>query len=279
MLRNLEPDGLLEQPIKPHSLDKILRHNYYARVFATSMKRKWPQRAYIGLYSGAGRARVEGTGEIVETSALGAMRLPDPFTHYIFVDKNPECTAALERRAGAANPGAEVIVIPGDVNEVVGDITGVLTRLLRNNRLISFCFVDPYAADLRFATIRELARFKMDFLILLMLGRDVRTNFRRYYEDPEDTRIAELIDCPNWREEYRASGGSVVRFLLRKFDEAMTGLGYKSSKDDLVHQVKIARKNVFLYSLVFYSRHKLGQTFWRDTLRRTDPQLGLELGV
>lgn len=279
MLRNLEPDGLYLPTIKPHSLDKIIRHNYYAEVFSTSMKRKWPQRAYIGLYSGPGRALLESTGEIVETSALGALRLPDPFTHYIFVDKDPECTAALERRAVAANPGAEITVITGDVNEVVGAITGALPRFSTTNGLISFCFVDPFAANLRFSTIRELSRFKMDFLILLMLGRDVRTNFRRYYEDPEDTRIAKLIDCPNWREEFRASGETVVRFLLRKFDEAMTRLGYKSSRDDLVHQVKIARKNVFLYSLVCYSRHELGQTFWRDTLRRTDPQLGLELGV
>ena len=57
----------------------------------------------------------------------------------------------------------------------------------------------------------------------------------------------------------------------------MTRLGYQSSSDDLVHQVKIAGKNVFLYSLVFYSKHKLGQEFWRETLTRTDPQLGLQL--
>jgi three-Cys-motif partner protein len=279
MLRKLASDGLFEHVIKPHSLDKVVRHNYYAQVFATAMKNRWPQRAYLGLYSGPGRARIDGTGEIVEASPLGAMRLPDPFTHYIFVDRDPRCTAALEQRAATANPEADVTVITGDVNDVLPEITGALPHYSKKRGLISFCFVDPYAANLRFATIRELSRYKMDFLILLMLGRDVRTNFPRYYEDTEDTRIAELIDSPDWREEYRASGESVVRFLLRKFDEAMTTLGYRSSQDDLIHQVKIARKNVFLYSLVFYSRHELGQTFWRDTLRRADPQIGFDLGV
>lgn len=279
MLRNLDPDGLYLPTIKPHSIDKIVRHNYYARVFATAMKAKWPQRAYIGLYSGAGRAQLEGTGEIVETSALGALRLPDPFTHYVFVDRDPRCTEALELRAAAINPGVDIKVITGDVNEVVADITGALPPFSEDKGLISFCFVDPFSADLRFSTIRELARFKMDFLILLMLGRDVRTNFQRYYEDPNDTRIGELIDCPDWREEYRQSGERVVRFILRKFDEAMTKLGYKSSKADLVHQVKIAKKNVFLYSLVFYSRHELGQAFWRETLRRTDPQLRFDFDI
>jgi hypothetical protein len=110
-----------------------------------------------------------------------------------------------------------------------------------------------------------------------MLGRDVRTNFKRYYEDESNSRIAELIDAPNWRSEFRDTGGSVVRFVLHKFDQAMSGLGYHPSRDRLIHQVKIARKNVFLYSLVFYSRHELGQSFWRETLRRVDPQIGLDL--
>jgi hypothetical protein len=48
MLRKLEPDGLFQHTIKPHSLDKIIRHDFYARVFSTSMKNKWAQRAYIG---------------------------------------------------------------------------------------------------------------------------------------------------------------------------------------------------------------------------------------
>ena len=81
----------------------------------------------------------------------------------------------------------------------------------------------------------------------------------------------------DWRDEWRQSGDrSIVRFVLRKFDEAMTRLGYQSTRDDLVHPVKVTAKNVFLYSLVAYSKHKLGQSFWRETLARTDPQIGLE---
>ena len=59
MLRDLPDDGLFLPSIKPHSLDKIIRHDFYAGVFATAMKNKWAHRAYIGLYSGAGRARLE----------------------------------------------------------------------------------------------------------------------------------------------------------------------------------------------------------------------------
>ncbi|MGH7483873.1 MAG: three-Cys-motif partner protein TcmP [Longimicrobiales bacterium] len=277
MLRSLSDDGLFQHAIKAHSLDKITRHDFYASVFSTAMKKKWPQRAYIGLYSGPGRARIEATGEIVETTAMGAVRVPDPFTHYIFVDDDERSTKALENRIGNAATGADVTVLTGDANEMVPDIKKALPDFSRRRGLISFCFVDPYAANVRFQTLRDLAEYKIDFLILLMLGRDARTNLKRYLEDENETRIADLVDCPTWRQEFRSSGESIVRFLLRKFDQAMTGLGYLACQDDLVHQVKIAGKNVFLYSLVLYSRSELGQQFWRETLTRTNPQFGLEL--
>ena len=177
MLRKLPDDGLFLHTIKHHSLDKIARHDYYAHVFATAMKGKWPQRAYIGLYSGSGRARLDDTGEIVETTALGAIRAP--FTHYIFVDEDPQSTTALDARIRSASPTANATVITGDVNHVLPRIKKALPRFSKASGLISFCFVDPFAANIRFSTIRALTAFKMDFLILLMLGRDVRTNFKQ----------------------------------------------------------------------------------------------------
>lgn len=50
MQRGLAPDGLFQHTIKPHSLQKIVRHDFYAGVFSTAMKNKWAQRAYVGLY-------------------------------------------------------------------------------------------------------------------------------------------------------------------------------------------------------------------------------------
>jgi hypothetical protein len=78
-LRGLEDDGLYTPSVKRHSLRKIEVHNYYVSLFSTAMKTKWPQRAYLGLYSGAGRARVAETDEIVETTVMSAFRVRDPF--------------------------------------------------------------------------------------------------------------------------------------------------------------------------------------------------------
>ncbi len=233
------------------------------------MKSHWPQRAYIGLYSGAGRARLEQTGEIVETTALSVFRIPDPFTHYIFVDKDPRCTQALSERIRRVAGEANFTVLTGDVNTCVSEVLNALPRFGPSKGLLSYCFVDPFAADLHFETIKTLGRLRIDFLILLMLGLDSRVNFRTYLTDESSTRIAELVDCPDWRDEWRRESQrrrpNVIRFLMTKFDQAMSRIGYRSAPLDSALSIRVPRKNVLIYELVFYSKHPLGEDFWRKT--------------
>ena len=278
MLRALSDDGFYLPTIKEHSLEKIIRHDYFADLFSTGMKSSWQQRAYIGLYSGAGRARIENTGEIIETTAMSVFRLRTPFTKYIFVDENEQCTTALDARIRGLPFAFDASVLTGDVNAMVPRIKSALPRFSRLNRLLSFCFVDPFAANLKFSTIRELAAFRTDFLLLLMVGRDARANFRFYFENEESSRIAELIDCANWREEYRrAEDKNIVRFLLGKFDAAMQRIGYRGASDADYHNVNVTGKGVMQYILVLYSKHALGQKYWGAALSGTTPQLGFDL--
>lgn len=236
--RRVSDDGLYTPEIKRHSLEKIRLHNRYSRIFATAMHNSWPQLAYVGLYAGAGRARISGTSEIVETSALAVLHQPDPFTDYVYVDRNPNCVEALTSRIRSVGAMARVTVIPSDVNESVGAVKRALPPYSGSRGLLSFCFIDPFDLQLKFNMIRGLSHLRMDFLVLLMLGVDARRNFNLYLTDQSSTRIADLIDCADWRTEYQA-GGNVIHFLLRKFDEAMQRLGYLSAADD-AHVVRVA---------------------------------------
>jgi len=281
VLRDLGDDGYHTPTIKLHSLDKIHLHNYYASIFATAMRGKWAQLAYLGLYSGAGRARIEDTGEIVETTALGALRVAHPFTKYIFVDHDPLCIEALHGRVEALSGEYDVELIQADVAQAVPDILGAMPRFTRGRGLLSFCFIDPFSAALDFNVIRELAsRYRMDFLILLMLGQDVRMNFRQYSEDPADERIGRLIDHTEWREEWRRRGlrrKDLIPFVLERFDAAMTRLGYQEARREESHPIRIAGKRVFLYSLLLYSKDPLAKKFWKAARFGVDPQFGLPL--
>lgn len=275
--RGLEDDGC------EHSLAKVELHNAYASIFTTAMRERWPQLAYLGLYSGAGRARLVETGEIVETTAMGSFRVRHPFTKHIFVDSDERCVSALRARVAALEDVPDVTFIHADVLDALPDVVEAMPHYTSDRGLLSFCFVDPFSADLDFRIFRELgSRYRMDFLVLLMLGRDIRTNFRRYYEDPSDTRIARLIDDETWRQEWRERGLSnrrLIRFLLEKFDQAMARIGYRSQRPSEAHPVRVKGRSVFLYSLVLYSKSDLGQKFWRVSRESRSDQRSFELGL
>lgn len=276
----LGDDGHYTPDIKEHSLRKIRLHNHYVSVFSTAMKDKWPQRAYLGLYSGPGRARVAGTGEVIATSAMSAMQVRYPFTKYIFVDKNPDCITALRARVDTLDGDHDVSFIQEDVSAAIPAIIREMPTYGRAKGLLSFCFVDPFSAKLNFGVFRALgSRYKMDFLVLLMLGRDVRTNFKRYFQDETNTRIADLISDEGWRDEWvanRLQPKDLIRFVLEKFGKAMTSLGYQATTlDDAAEPVRLSHGNVLQYYLVLYSQDRLAGKFWRAARDALDEQRSL----
>ena len=120
----------------------------------------------------------------------------------------------------------------------------------------------------------------MDFLITLPLGFDLRRNLRRYLENEEDERVARLIDDPHWRAEWRdrqQADRYFVGFALEKFNEAMERLGYRRREMKDTVPIKVTGMCVYLYSLALYTKHPLGEKFWKTTIAGTAQQTELEL--
>jgi hypothetical protein len=105
--------------------------------------------------------------------------------------------------------------------------------------------------------------------VLWLKGRAIQRAF-------EVERVARLIGSPDCRKQWRAEGKSdraFIRFVGEKFDEAMTRLGYRRRDPRDTVTVEVSGKGVYLYSLAFYSRHELGERFWKTTIAGTDPQI------
>lgn len=278
----MEEDGHYRPAIKRHSLEKHRRHDFYAALFSKALHRRWRHRVYIGLYAGAGRAIVQPDGELVETSALAVMRQEHPFTKYIFVDSDPRCIDALRARIEALPARHDVTLILEPVNDSVPEIERALPRFdaARKEGMIVLCFVDPFRIDLDFDVIRRLSRYKIDFLVMLPLGYDVRRNVRRYLEGEGEARLGAMIDAPGWREQWRASrqpDRHFIRFVMEMFDQAMERLGYRRRELRDTVSIKVTGKGVYLYSLAFYSRNELGEQFWKTTVTSTEPNYDLGL--
>jgi three-Cys-motif partner protein len=149
----------------------------YCDIFTAGMKNKWENLVYVDLFAGAGYAKIKNTNKIRRSSALIALSTPAKFNKYILCEQDEKCFKALKDRVGRHFPDANVEYILGDSNRKIDDIINAIPKHSFEERVLRFCFVDPFSMNLEFKTIEKLAQVgKIDFLILLALPMDGNRN-------------------------------------------------------------------------------------------------------
>ncbi|MBI2969049.1 MAG: three-Cys-motif partner protein TcmP [Bacteroidetes bacterium] len=223
--------------------------------------------------AGSGYTRIRNTKKIIKTSPLIALSLNVPFTEYIFCEKENDLCNALRERVKRDFPNKKVTIIEGDCNEKIDEIISHLPKFSRNNTVLSFCFVDPFALNIHFTTIEKLGIFAMDFLILLALGMDANRNFELYLNNSND-KILKFLNNENWREKFAENHPmehkSFIQFLAQEFRANIEKIGY--TKAENFHEIRSSDKNLPLYHLAFFSKHNLGNDFWNKVQSYSDGQ-------
>ena len=273
-LIQVKDDGLFIPEVRLWSLEKYKLVGSYCDIFSTGMKNLWEQRIYIDLFAGAGFSKIIETGKIYKSSALIAMSLPNPFTKYILCEQDSERYEALKVRIERDYSHLNYEILNCDSNLNVEQIIAAIPKYNKGNKLLSFCFVDPFSLDLNFSTIRRLSDNFMDFLILQALHMDANRNFDKYIKE-ENLRIANYLGKDNWREVFEEDGclyrKDFVKFLADQYQYQMATLGCLPAKN--MHHVHSTEKRLPLYYLSFYSRHKRGEEFFQKIQNRVQPQL------
>lgn len=274
-LPELEDDGLITPEVGDWGEDKYRLVGYYATLFANSMKGKWGKRVYVDLFAGAGRARLKGTNRIVPASPLLALEVEAKFDRYVFCELDREKIETLERRVRRDYPGANTLYVQGDSNENVDEILKLIPQHWPGSSVLSFCFVDPFAlGNLRFETIKKLADRLIDFLVLIPSGMDASRNQAKYIREVSPN-LDTFLGTSEWRSAWAAvrdKGVPFERFVRDQFGRQMEALGYIYKGAEDMKPIRLAGQNVLLYRLAFFSRSELGQQFWEQARRYTDPQ-------
>lgn len=250
----------------------------YAKMFATSMKAKWGARAYIDLYAGAGRSRLENTKTIVPASPLLAMNILNKFDKYIFCENDKEKMQALKARVKRDHPGSNVSFIETDVNKKIDEVISNIPKHHKGFKVLTFCFVDPFKVkNFNFQTIRKLAEKYIDFLILIPSGMDANRNIS-YYIDESNTAVEDFTGASQWRDDWCLEGAKWENFgffFADLFGRQMRTLTYfYEGLSDMVH-IRSTEKNLPLYHLAFFSRNELGRKFWQEARKYSNDQLDL----
>jgi len=124
-------DGLPVRVFGTWTTEKLDYLKRYIYMFETSMRGKpWRQRNYIDLFVGKGKFCGEEQGDTCLGSPLIALTTEHPFTHYYFVDQDPENIATLRRRCQFAPQAIQYYV--GDANQKVKRLLMTFSKLTKS---------------------------------------------------------------------------------------------------------------------------------------------------
>ena len=247
--------GFIAEDVGQWTEDKHALLNLYETLFSTGTKKKWKRRVYIDLYSGPGIVRLRGSGKLLWGSPLLAMQVKDPFDKYIFCESNSLALKALRKRVARLFPSADVSYIDGDSNEKVSEICAAIPIHSPSNKVLSFCFVDPYDLSIKFSTIRKLSDRFVDFLILLALGMDASRNLQHYL-DTNNPKIDEFLGMSDWRSSWSEKEVTeritFPKFLAETYASQMQSLRYLHVPFHQMKQIRSDVKNLPLYHLALF---------------------------
>lgn len=116
-------------------------------------------KVYFDLFAGGTRNENRDTGREFLGSAERALRLSPGFSHLAFFELDTKAAATLQELIHSVAPEGRAIVVPGDCND---EVPKLLKGLNYNLRFApAFAFIDQYAAEVHWETIKALATYKI----------------------------------------------------------------------------------------------------------------------
>lgn len=251
-LKPLDDDGLPTPEIGAWGEEKYRHVQLYASLFIKSMRTKWDALVYLDLFAGSGRSQIRGTGRIVSASPLLILGMPEAYDKYIFCEQDKNYAEALETRYRRDFPNRNVKIITGNANASVENIIVEMPRPGRNQKVLGFCFFDPFQLqNLHFSTIETMAQRFIDFLVLIPSSMDANRNEHNYVQARNNT-LENFVGNSDWRtrwKEEKASGKSFERFVVEEFGRSMQKLRYIDRGINETKLIRSDNKNLPLYRL------------------------------
>jgi three-Cys-motif partner protein len=259
-------DGLRTRESGAWVAEKLDYLRRYIDVFETSMRKKWPVRAYIDLFSGPGKCEDRDTGQVYLGSPLIALTAKHPFSRYYFVDDDHSEMSALKQRCAASPLFSSIRFKKADANAIVSS----LVKDLLSIPSLNLAFLDPEGLELKWTTVATLATLERLDLIIHYPQAGLNRYMPIAFNQQGETQVDRFFGSEDWRPILDAHARGEEAFPHRKlmdhYKDRLASLGYNETLRDDEAGIEPVMKNergVPLYRLLFASKHPLGADFWR----------------
>lgn len=253
----------------------------YLQSYLTALKDTPFELTYVDAFAGKGYRAArrtdpslsgffEGFGEeeeqFLKGSATRAAHLSPQFHKYIFIEQSPDNIASLKSLIAKSPASNKSEILGGDANAVVIE----MCRKWPTNRR-AVMFLDPFALQVRWATIVEIAKTKrVDMWLLFPLGAVLRLLVKDgQVPDAWGKQLTEIFGTDDWRQKlYQRTAAadlfgdvsesierSTFQDVLKFFNSRLATVFYKVAPSPAVLRNS---KNSPLFGLCFAAANEKG---------------------
>jgi len=273
--------------VGPWAKEKLDSLEQYLNFYTTALKRQHWLRGtiFVDAFAGPGLSRVrtrskatdqpglftsdieadEAEAEFLRGSPLVALDIANPFSSYVFIERDPLRIAELHALKATYLDRRIIEIREGDANEAIQDwlSTGIDWRGHR-----AVVFLDPFGMQVSWSTIESLARTKaIEVIINFPLAMAVQRLLTRSGDIPGDWQISldAFFGSTDWRGlAYEATEGLFGTHVTKVSDSGPKLLQwYRGRLRQVFGHVSTARlvrstRGNPLYHLIWAGPHKLG---------------------
>ena len=245
--------------------EKLAVLHKYITMFTSSMHDKWSNMAFIDMFSGPGRGIVQEAKIVIDGSPIRAFQQKYLFTHYVFIDINPDNITILESRIRQIScKTSNIKYIPADCNMIVKQIE----EYIPSSSLV-LAFIDPTSMQINFSTINDLSNCfeHIDMIINFPRQAIVRQYKHALNNMGNQDTFDKYFGTTEWRkrlqEQRSLTPGGI---LLNLYKDQLKALRFSDVNDTRDSILVRGPKNIPLYELVFASRHPLAYKLFNESV-------------
>lgn len=246
-------DKLIYRCVHNQSFLKLDMLIYYLKIVTNAMKSKFDEMFFIDLFSGPGYCFNRDYDEFRDGSSLIAQGVANPFSKYIFVDRDQNILNALKLRSENNYPKLKhrVKLKQLDANK---DIMNIVDEI-KDSSSLTTVFLDPNGFDIHYSTVEKLSKLERVDLIINFAILDLKRNAKTYRETNDKANL--VFGCNDWPE-------SKLEWLTF-YRKRLRDLGFIAVEDDVEPKMTIKTKTGgSIYHLIYASKNKMGLKFWEE---------------
>ena len=259
--------------------DKVAFISTYMDITGVALQYKVRNYYYIEICSGPGLCVDYKSGEEFIGTALASMLTEGAiyYTKLFFFDLNPVTVKSLRQRIDASpdipdDVKKKTIVSVGDYTDTASIIKVLDYHIPIHKRGLNVVVVDPTDMSVPFEIYAAMIDFgrEADFIINFADGTDLRRNIRIAFENPDSPgyrkyrRVLESLDFFNDPKNIEHAQNNDYRYLADNFEKI-----FIQSFRSRGYQHVLEKRIMSYYKLLFFSKDKLGEKFWRAALKRS----------